>query len=322
MSTNLTQVADTLMQSPTYAGDESGWQGRCEIVGVQLDEASYREFFVRAVARSSHGSIILHRNTIAMKMKIDGKSDGKSFPEFLEEHGKSAGMKVDAGTFKFGDHLLVGSVADLDKRCAEAKANGCVFTKFRFPFDVDTPSGYLGHGAEQLCAYCVKSLEHGLVPYPEPELVRDGSHSIDQCETQMKRMFELFMAAAYRWQIPGEAVIVKTNVIEPGSKVADSCTTEEVARRTAEFFKPLVRAFAGIKLLSGGQPAPMAFARTSAAVAKLNGAGSAERAKLSTSFSRAAMDGVLERYRDEGMEAAADLFVRISEQNMAACQGK
>ena len=307
------------MRKPTYAGDEGGSADRMKKAGlVGVSDERYRKFFGDAVCASQHGSMILHRDTIGMQV-IVGQDSPMQLPEYISSRGIVTGMKVDAGMAKIGDQRFVGSVTELPWRLEEAVKAGARFTKFRFAFAPNTPKHVLRHGAMQLALYCVASLQHDLVPYPEPELERSllkGSFP-DMVNDTMVTMLTLLMEQLVEFGVDLKKIILKTNLLEFGHEQ----TPDKIASQTFHTLKPWFQSAGGVKLLSGGQTADEAFSRTTALaglVAKEAWDHERDYPRLSTSFSRACMEGVLELWRDKDASEAQKLFVTLSERNAAA----
>lgn len=317
-------LIELLMSRTTYAGDEGGSTDRMKKAGLpNINDEQYRKFFGDAVVRTGsgkkgHGSMILHRDCVNIEVTVD-QGCTTTLPQYISSMGILAGIKVDAGMAKIGGQRLVGSVTELPDRLKQAVACGAKFTKFRFAYAPDTPAYVLEHGAMQMAAYCQASLEHGLVPYPEPELER----SLLKAETDGKvygttsRMLDLLMTKLQAFGVDLGDIILKTNLME----FSRPQTPVEIALQTFELLKPWFEITGGVKLLSGGQSAEEAFSRT-AALSQIvdTHAWNSTRSypRLSTSFSRACMEGVLETWRDKGENEAKELFNDLSKQNSAA----
>jgi fructose-bisphosphate aldolase class I len=134
---------------------------------------------------------------------------------------------------------------------------GARFTKWRAVISIGdrTPSDYcINANAHALGRYAALAQEAGLVPIVEPEVLMDGSHSIDSCyratERTLNRVFEELSAQG----VDLEGIILKPNMVISGHESPDRASAAEVAERTLACLKENVpAAVPGIAFLSGGQ---------------------------------------------------------------------
>ena len=75
-------------------------------------------------------------------------------------------------------------IDDLDKRCAEAYAQGARFAKWRNVLQIDPAKGIPSDFAIDVCVknlaqYAAICQKNGLVPIVEPEIVPNGSHPVE-----------------------------------------------------------------------------------------------------------------------------------------------
>jgi fructose-bisphosphate aldolase class I len=145
----------------------------------------------------------------------------------------------------------------LRERLAEYKALGAVFSKWRAVITIgdDIPSDYCVRvNAHALARYAALSQEAGIVPIVEPEVLMDGSHSIERCnEVTIRTLRTVFIQlAAQRVRLDG--MLLKPNMVLSGKEAAKRAGADEVARYTVECFRATVpAAVPGIVFLSGGQ---------------------------------------------------------------------
>ncbi|MEK6619829.1 MAG: class I fructose-bisphosphate aldolase, partial [Chloroflexota bacterium] len=102
--------------------------------------------------------------------------------------------------------------------------------------------------------YAALSQEAGIVPIVEPEVLMDGSHSIERCyEVTLATLREVFrQLAAQRVRLDG--MLLKPNMVLSGKEATGRASPEEVARYTVRCFREAVpAAMPGIVFLSGGQ---------------------------------------------------------------------
>src|SRR5262249_25686176 len=114
--------------------------------------------------------------------------DGRAFVEVLRDQDIIPGIKVDRGTKPLegapGETVTEG-LDGLRERLAEYKQLGARFAKWRAVITIDgdrTPTPLaLETNASALARYAALCQEADLVPIVEPEVLIDGTHSIERC---------------------------------------------------------------------------------------------------------------------------------------------
>ncbi len=232
---------------------------RFDAIGVENTEdnrRAYRELLFRAPGISDYISgVILYDETIRQKA-----ADGTPLVKILKDQGIHPGIKVDIGAkplaFAPGEVVTEG-LDGLRDRLAEFKGLGAVFSKWRAVITIgdDIPSDHcIRVNAHALARYAALSQEAGIVPIVEPEVLMDGTHSIDRCnEVTIKTLRTVFIQlAAQRVRLDG--MLLKPNMVLSGKEASKRAAPEEVARLTVECFRATVpAAVPGIVFLSGGQ---------------------------------------------------------------------
>ena len=143
----------------------------------------YREIlFTTAGIGEFISGVILFDETIRQQA-----SDGTAFCEILAGQGVIPGIKVDKGTTPLaglaGDKVTEG-LDGLRSRLAEYAAIGARFAKWRAVITVgeqQPSSACIEANAHALARYAALCQEAGLVPFVEPEVLMDGSHSLQRC---------------------------------------------------------------------------------------------------------------------------------------------
>jgi fructose-bisphosphate aldolase class I len=170
------------------------------------------------------------------------------------------GIKVDAGAkdlANFPGEKITEGLDGLRDRCKEYYSIGARFSKWRAVITIGDgiPSDFCIHAnGHALARYAALSQEAGLVPIVEPEVLMDGSHSIDECyDATEKTLKALFMQLElHKVSFPG--LLLKTNMVISGKEGSNRADVDEVARRTVDVLKATVPAeVPGIVFLSGGQ---------------------------------------------------------------------
>jgi fructose-bisphosphate aldolase, class I len=147
-------------------------------------------------------------------------------------------------------------IDDLEKRCAEAYAQGARFAKWRNVLQIDPATGLPSELAITLCVqnlaqYAVICQRNGLVPIVEPEIVPNGKHSIEACAAATERVLVAQFAALKLHGVYLEGAVLKPNMVKNGLE-GPKATAEQVANMTVAVLKRTVPpAMPGIFFLSG-----------------------------------------------------------------------
>ena len=86
--------------------------------------------------------------------------------------------------------------------------------------------------AKQLARYGSICQENGLVPIIEPEILQDGSHSIDVCAQVSERVFSTVMRELFSQHLLIEGLLLKPNMVTRGKQNTDKTSSQEVAMYT------------------------------------------------------------------------------------------
>ena len=196
---------------------------------------------------------------------------GTRFVDLLTAAGVITGIKVDRGAKDLALHTNEKVTEGLDglrDRLHEYRAMGARFAKWRAVISIGPglPSlACIDANAHALARYAALCQEAGLVPIVEPEVLMDGSHTIEQCGAVTHLVFRLVFNALDAQGVALEAMILKPNMILPGLDCPQQAAAEMVARLTlATLQQNVPAAVAGIAFLSGGQSAELASARLNA----------------------------------------------------------
>jgi len=199
------------------AADESGGtiKRRFDSINVESTEENrrdYREMLFRTAGASEYISgVILFDETIRQN-----GADGTPLVKVLENQGIIPGIKVDKGTQALPeapDELVTEGLDGLRDRLKEYYELGARFSKWRAVISIGhgIPSSYcMAANAHALARYAALSQEAGLVPIVEPEVLRDGDHSIDDCF----RASENTLHEVYR-QLVQQKVFLEGTLLKP-----------------------------------------------------------------------------------------------------------
>ena len=176
--------------------------------------------------------------------------------------------------------------------------------------------------AHALARYASLCQEAGIVPIVEPEVLMDGSHTIDQCyDVTVKAQKEVFKQLETQ-NVIFEGIVLKPNMIVSGNECLVQAGIEEVARRTVECLKSTVPSLVpGIAFLSGGQSNEDATAHLNMMNAKY---GDDLPWNLTYSYGRALQQSALNLWlgKAENIIAAQGAFFRRAKLNGLASKGE
>jgi fructose-bisphosphate aldolase class I len=225
------------------------------VENTEENRRAYRELLFTAPDIEKHISgVILFEEQCGQ-----ATSDGKNFVELLRSRGIHAGIKLDKGIVTLmgtnGESATTG-LDGLADRCKKFYAIGCRFAKWRAVLKIGDgmPSDLSIHEtAHTLARYGSICQQNGLVPIIEPEILQDGSHSIEVCAQVSERVFATVMKAMLDHHLIIEGTLLKPNMVTPGAECPDRKSGAEIAWYTVRTLsRTIVPALPGITFLSGG----------------------------------------------------------------------
>ena len=324
---DVARIAATLVRSGKgiLAADESiaTMNTRLAAAGVPAtaeNRRAYREMLVTTPYLSEGVSgVILCDETFRQHF-----ANGQPFPDALAASGLLPGIKVDTGAKPLagapGETVTEG-LDGLRGRLLEYAALGARFAKWRAVFQIDgqSPSWRaVRANTHALTRYASLCLEAGLVPIVEPEVLMDGAHAVERCSAVTAAVLLSLFAELHDFEVDLAAVVLKPNMVMPGTSSGDTLSPDAVAAQTVRTFGDLVpEQVAGIAFLSGGQGPDVATANLAAL----------QRTKapwpLTFSFGRALVDPALAAWRGDPERVGAgqrSLANRVA-CNLAALRG-
>ena len=112
----------------------------------------------------------------------------------------------------------------------------------------------LNANAHALARYAALCQDADIVPIVEPEVLMDGGHDIDRCEEVTTLALTAVFARLQEAHVDLTGIVLKPNMVTPGTTSAKRADATEIAARTVRVLKATVpSAVAGIAFLSGGQ---------------------------------------------------------------------
>ncbi|MGA3128915.1 MAG: class I fructose-bisphosphate aldolase [Candidatus Korobacteraceae bacterium] len=285
---------------------------------------AYRELIVTTPGLGeSIGGAILYDETIRQQTK-----DGAPFVKVLVDAGIIPGIKVDTGAKEQAGHpgeKVTEGLDGLRDRLQEYFQMGARFAKWRAVIAIGRgiPSwGCIEANAHALARYAALCQEEGLVPVVEPEVVMDGEHTLEQCREITDEVLRAVFSELFAQRVVVEGMVLKPNMVLPGTACASQPTLDEVADATVNcFLRAVPAAVPAIAFLSGGQPAELASTRLNAMNVRFK---SRLPWALAFSFARAIQQPALEIWNGSqaNVAAAQEALVHRARCNQAARRGE
>lgn len=307
------------------AADESipTMNKRLEAAGVPPAEETrraYREMLITTpdLALGISGVILCDET---FRQRLTG---GQTFPEALAQQGMLPGIKVDTGAKPLpgasGETMTEG-LDGLPDRLTEYAALGARFAKWRAVIRIGDgqPSWRaLNANAHALARYAELCHQAGLVPIVEPEVLMQGGHGVDRCRQVTSAALLVTSAELREYGVSADAVVVKPNMVVPGTGSGEFVSPDVVALQTVEALQyVLPDELGGVAFLSGGQ-GPLRATANLAAITRQD-----TPWPVTFSFGRALVDPALVAWHGDaecvpaGQQALANRIAC----NVAAIQG-
>src|SRR5438132_5927946 len=221
------------------AADESDStiKKRFDSIGVESTEENrraYRELlFTTEGVEEYISGVILFDETIRQTAV-----DGTPFPKLLEARGIIPGIKVDKGAKPLaaapGETITEG-LDGLRERLEEYRELGARFAKWRAVYSItdELPSQYCEWtNAHALARYAALCQEAGLVPIVEPEVLQDGTHTIERSCHVTGRVLQAVFTELRDQRVKLDGILLKPNMVLSGYEARERAGTDEVAQQT------------------------------------------------------------------------------------------
>ncbi len=267
------------------------------------------------------GGVILYDETIKQESSRKNK-----IPELISKMGSAPGIKVDTGAKVLAgspDEKITEGLDGLRERLKEYHKLGAKFTKWRGVYSISKtyPSKLsIQANAHALARYSALVQECGMVPIVEPEVLMDGEHSAKDCYQKTSEVIKKCFEELILHKVDLKGIILKPNMILPGSKSKNKISNEEIAKLTLECLKNSVPSeVPGIAFLSGGQS-------EIEATENLNLINNYNNTNfiLSYSYGRALQQSALKFWskNTQNIEGTQKIFNHRAKMNTLAAQGK
>ena len=282
----------------------------------------YREMLFQAEGMKNNiGGVILFEETLKQNA-----ADGTSLVNVISSQGALPGIKVDKGLTLMNEdseETVTNGLDDLNQRCQEFYKIGAKFTKWRAVITIgdNIPTdACINENMLRLADYAKIVQSNNMVPIVEPEVLMDGSHSIDDCYNVTSRVLKSLFQHLKDKNVDIKGTILKPNMIISGTNCTEQAGVQEVAEKTVKcLLENVPEDLPGIAFLSGGQSDIDATAHLDA-MNKIGGF----TWKLSFSYGRALQQAALKAWmgKEENMNNAQAAFSHRALMNKNAALGK
>ena len=328
--TSLVDIANAMVQKGRgiLAADESTptCKKRFDSINVQSTEENrnkYRNMLFTADGIENYISGVILFDETLRQSTMEG---GVPFPEHLTKLGILTGIKVDKGAKQLAntdDEKITEGLDGLRDRLKEYYELGARFTKWRAVITIgeNMPTAYcMSANAHTLARYAALCQEQGLVPIVEPEILMDGSHSIEESyQLTTETLYNVFYELVSQG-VELEGMVLKPNMVLSGYDCSEQASVEQVAEMTVDcFLNTVPAAVPGIAFLSGGQSDELATAHLNV-MNQIKGT----PWNLTFSYGRALQAPALKAWsgKDENISSAQDAFMKRAKFNSLATKGE
>ena len=327
--TNINEIA-TQMVTPgkgILAADESSGtiKKRFDSINVESTEENrmnYRRilFETKEAMQNYISGVILFDETLRQS-----NNDGKKLVDIINDAGSLPGIKVDMGAKELalmsGETVTEG-LDGLRERLEEYSNLGAKFAKWRAVITISNkiPSTLcIDANSHALARYSALCQEAGIVPIVEPEVLMDGSHTIERCYEVTKDTLTKVFEELIKHKVDLKGICLKPNMVIDGKECSKKSSSEEIAKMTIDCFKETVPSeVPGIVFLSGGQSEIEATENLNE-INKIEGT----PWNLSFSYGRALQASALKAWQGnhENEEACSNAFAHRAKMNSLATKG-
>jgi len=187
------------------------------------------------------------------------------FVKLLNDKGIIPGIKVDTGAkdlSAFEGEKITEGLDGLRDRLKEYFDIGARFAKWRAVITIDQgiPSDLcILANAHALARYASLCQEASIVPIVEPEVLMNGSHTIETCYKVTDKTLKIVFEQLEHFNVLLEGIVLKPNMVISGLDCNEQADVETVSEMTVKCLKSNVpEAVPGIAFLSGGQTSDLA----------------------------------------------------------------
>ncbi len=327
--TNLNEIAEYILSNGKgiLAADESTGtiKKRFDSINTESTELSrrtYREMLFQADGMKGNiGGVILFDETLRQL-----GADGTLLSEIISNQGALPGIKVDKGLSPLDENSLetvTMGLDDLDERCKEYFKLGAKFTKWRAVINIGNgipTDKCIEENMIRLADYAKIVQNNNMVPIVEPEVLMDGSHTLNDCFIVTSKVLNSLFIQLKSKDVNIKGTILKPNMVISGTNCSEQAGVQEVAEQTVKcLIENVPEDLSGIAFLSGGQSDIDATAHLDA-MNKIGGF----KWKLSFSYGRALQQAALKTWlgKEENITSAQSAFSHRALMNKKAATGE
>ena len=327
--TNINEIAKQMVADGKgiLAADESSGTIKKRFDGINVNSSEENRMNYRRILLESKeamenyiSGVILFDETIRQS-----NSAGEKLVDIIKKSGTLPGIKVDMGAkslAKMQDETVTEGLDGLRERLQEYSELGAKFAKWRAVISISekNPSQLcIDANAHALARYAALCQESEIVPIVEPEVLMDGSHTIQKCYDVTKKTLLKVFDNLLLHNVDLKGICLKPNMIIGGSENSQRSTSKEIAQMTVDCFKECVpEEVPGIVFLSGGQS-------EIEATENLNEINKIENTpwKLSFSYGRALQSSALKAWQGklENEDLCSKAFTHRAKMNSLASEG-
>jgi fructose-bisphosphate aldolase, class I len=328
MHTELHETAKALVAEGKgiLAADESTStiKKRFDSIGLESTEETRRAYrdllFTTPGVEEYISGVILYDETIRQNAL-----DGTPFPKLLASKGVIPGIKVDLGAKPLAlaeGETITDGLDGLRDRLKEYYDLGARFAKWRATYSISDslPSEYcIWTNAHALARYAALCQEAGIVPIVEPEVLMDGTHTIERAYHVTTHVLNALYTEMFDQRLDLPGTLLKPNMVLSGYEASNRAGIDEVAEWSLRcYYKHVPAAVPGIVFLSGGQSDEDATAHLNA----MNARGP-HPWHLSFSYGRALQAAAIKAWggKPENVQAAQRAYYHRAKMNSAAQTG-
>ena len=165
----------------------------------------------------------------------------------------------------------------------------------------------------------MRCIEAGIVPMVEPEVLLDGTHTIERAEAVTKNVLNVLIEFLKHYRVDLGRVVVKTSMVVPGKESGQPMAPEQIAEATVRCLRASIpNDVGGVVFLSGGQSGDQATLNLNA-IAKHG----PFPWPLTFCYARALQYPAVEVWggKDENLDRARSAFIDRLKANAAAATG-
>ena len=327
---SLVDIANAMVQKGKgiLAADESTPTCKKRFDGINVESTEenrnkYRNMLFTANGIENYISGVILFDETLRQSTMEG---GVPFPNYLTKLGILPGIKVDKGAKQLantGNEKITEGLDGLRDRLREYYELGARFTKWRAVITIgeNMPTAYcMSANAHALARYAALCQEQGLVPIVEPEILMDGTHTIDESyQLTTETLYNVFYELVSQG-VELEGMVLKPNMVLSGYDCSEQASVEQVAEMTVDcFLNTVPAAVPGIAFLSGGQSDELATAHLNAMNQIDN-----KPWNLTFSYGRALQAPALKAWsgKDENVSSAQDAMMKRAKFNSLATKGE